>query len=91
MAFLWKKPPWTPDPPVMRQLMQTNDPVLISFVQSLLKDADIDVVVLDQNMSVLEGSIGILQRRIMVTDDTFERAQKVLRDAELADWLKSDA
>ncbi len=75
----------------MRQLMQTNDPVLISFVESLLKDNNIDVVVLDQNMSVLEGSIGILQRRIMVTDDALGRARQVLRDAELQDWLKPDA
>lgn len=75
----------------MRQLMQTNDPVLISYVESLLRDNNIDVVVLDQNMSVLEGSIGILQRRIMVTDDAIGQARQILRDADLQDWLKSDA
>ncbi len=75
----------------MRQLMQTNDPVLISFVESLLKNNNIDVVVLDQNMSVLEGSIGILQRRVMVTDDQLVVARKTLIDADLEDWIKPDA
>jgi len=75
----------------MRQLMQTNDPVLISFVESLLKENEIDVVVLDQNMSVLEGSIGILQRRVMVTDDQLEAARRTLIEADLAEWIKPDA
>lgn len=74
----------------MRQLIQTNDPVLISFVKSLLKDSDIAVVVLDQNMSVLEGSIGVLQSRIMVPDDTYSQACRILREADLGKWLKPD-
>ena len=75
----------------MRQLMQTNDPVLISFVEALLKDNNITTVVLDQNMSVMEGSIGILQRRVMVPDDEFESARRILREANLSEWLKPDA
>ncbi|MCH9764757.1 MAG: DUF2007 domain-containing protein [Alphaproteobacteria bacterium] len=74
----------------MRQLLQTNDPVLISFIESLLKGNDIAVVVLDQNMSVLEGSIGVLQRRIMVPDDNFPQACRILREADLGEWLKRD-
>lgn len=74
----------------MRQLMQTNDTVLISFVESLLKSNKIDAVVLDQNMSVMEGSIGILQRRVMVADDQLAQARKVMIEADLEDWLKSD-
>ena len=74
----------------MRQLLQTNDPVLISFVESLLKDNNINVVVLDQNMSVLEGSIGVLQRRVMVPDDDFQQARRILREADLDQWLKPD-
>lgn len=74
----------------MRQLLQTNDPVLISFVESLLRDNQIDVVVLDQNMSVLEGSIGILQRRVMVPDDSLPQARRIMREADLHEWLKDD-
>lgn len=74
----------------MRQLMQTNDPVLISFVQDLLRQNDIEGLVFDQNMSVLEGSIGILPRRIMVADDDILDARRILREADLGQWIKPD-
>ena len=55
----------------MKELIRTNDAVLISFVEALLKDAGIGSLVADQNMSVLDGSIGILPRRVMVdTNDS---------------------
>ncbi len=47
----------------MKELLRTNDAVVISFVESLLRDAGIGCLVADQNMSVLDGSIGILPRR----------------------------
>ena len=47
----------------MIELVRTNDPVVISFVESLMRDAGIACFVADQNMSVLDGSIGILPRR----------------------------
>lgn len=75
----------------MRELIRTNDPVLVSFVESLLRDADIAVIVADGNMSVLEGSIGILPRRILVTDDQFEAARLILVDAELGHWIADEA
>ena len=57
----------------MRELVRTNDPVLVSAIEALLRGADIPHVVLDQNMSVLEGSLGILPRRVMVADDMSPR------------------
>ena len=72
----------------MKELMRTNDIVLISFVESLLRDADIDFFVADQNMSILEGSIGILPHRVMVTDDDHAQARRVLTDAGIVDELK---
>ncbi|MET0169858.1 MAG: DUF2007 domain-containing protein [Aliihoeflea sp.] len=72
----------------MRELMRTNDAVLISFVQSLLRDADIDFFVADQNMSVLEGSLGILPQRIMTAEDDYAQARRVLTDAGIVDELK---
>jgi hypothetical protein len=47
--------------------------------------------VLDQNMSVLEGSIGILPRRVLVADDEVKSARKLLEDAGLGGELRPDA
>ena len=57
----------------MRELVRTNDAVLISAIEALLKGADIPHMVLDQNMSVLEGSLGMLPRRIVVDDEHRQR------------------
>lgn len=74
----------------MKELMRTNDAVLISFVESLFSRAEIGHVVLDRHMSVLDGSIGILPRRILVEDEAFERARRLLREAGLGGELKVD-
>ena len=50
---------------MMIELIRTNDAVVISFVESLMRDAGIGFFVADQNMSVVEGSLGILPRRIL--------------------------
>jgi hypothetical protein len=65
----------------MRELLRTNDLAEISWIRALLSDADIESVVLDSHMSVVEGSLGILARRLMVADDDHERARRVLREA----------
>lgn len=75
----------------MKALLATNNLVTLSFVGSLFKEAEIDYLVLDQNMSVLEGSIGIIPRRLMVPDDDWDRARRLLCDAGLeAELLKDD-
>lgn len=68
--------------------MRTNDAVVISFAESLLRDAGIGAMVADQNMSVLDGSIGILPRRILVLDEDFEQARQVLTDAGIANEMR---
>jgi hypothetical protein len=68
--------------------MRSNDPVALSFAQSLLKDRGIHCMIADQGMSVLEGSIGILQRRLLVERDREDEARGVLRDAGLGAELK---
>ena len=65
----------------MRELVRTNDAVLISAIEALLKGAGIDHMVVDQNMSILEGSIGIFPRRVLVGDDQLDAAQELLEDA----------
>ena len=74
-----------------RELMRTNDPVLVSAVQALLNAAYIPHLLLDQNMSVLEGSIGILPRRIVVNECCIDDARRLLREAGLGHELRPDA
>lgn len=65
----------------MKELLRTNDVVRLSWLQALLADAGVATVVLDLHTSILEGSIGILPRRLMVGDKDFVRARQVLLDA----------
>ena len=58
----------------MKELLRTNDITLIAFTKHVLSEVDIAVFELDVNMSVLEGSIGILPQRLMVIDDEYEIA-----------------
>ena len=74
----------------MREIVRTNDAVLISAIGALLDGAKIRHMVLDQNMSVLEGSLGMLPRRVLVEDDAAARARRVLTDAGLAHELRPD-
>lgn len=67
----------------MREVLRSNDVVLISFAECLLRDAGIACTVVDQHMSVLEGSIGILPRRLLVEADWHAQATRVLAEAGL--------
>ena len=71
----------------MRELVRTNNPVLVSAVGALLDGAGIHHVVLDRNMSVLEGSITAIQIRILVPEEHEAEARELLVDAELGLWL----
>ncbi len=64
----------------MRELLRTTDPTVIAFATALLRGEGIDCFPLDHNMSVLEGSIGVLPRRVMVHADDYEEAVTVLED-----------
>jgi hypothetical protein len=72
----------------MIELLRTNDTVLINFVEVLLRDAGLGVVVADQNMSILEGSLGVLPRRILVSGDDEVAAKRLLEEAGLGEWVK---
>jgi hypothetical protein len=64
--------------------------VLVSAVGALLDGANIRHLVLDQNMSILEGSLGVLPRRILVHEDDDREARQILSDAGLAHELRAD-
>jgi len=72
----------------MRELVRTTDPVLISAIEALLNSARIRHIVADQNMSVLEGSIGIFPRRILVREDEIQMARRLLEDAGFGHELR---
>jgi Putative prokaryotic signal transducing protein len=74
----------------MREIVRTNDEVLVTVIESLLGGAKIPHMVLDRNMSVLEGSIGILPRRILVAEDRADEARQLLEDAGLGHELRTD-
>jgi hypothetical protein len=75
----------------MREIVRTNDAVLITAIEALLKGADIRHMVLDQNMSVLDGSLNMLPRRIVVDNEDAARARRLLTDAGLGHELRPDA
>ena len=68
----------------MKELMRTNDPTAIAFAKALLEGEDINCFEMDVHMSVLEGSIGILPRRLMVRSEDHFRASAVLRDNDIS-------
>lgn len=65
----------------MIELLRTNDPVLVSFAASVLRDAGITHSVADSHMSVIDGSIGALQRRLLVAEDREQEARDLLVEA----------
>jgi hypothetical protein len=74
----------------MHELIRANDPVLLSFAESLMKDAGIHCLIADQGMSILEGSLGMLPRRLLVDAEQAAAARKILIDAGLGDELRED-
>lgn len=66
----------------MKELLRTNDLVRLSWIEALLADAGIGCLVLDQHTSLTEGSIGAIQRRLMVEDRDHRRAQSLIAEAE---------
>lgn len=72
----------------MVELIRANDVVLIGFARSVLEAAEIPVLVADEHMSALEGSIGAFGRRLLVPSDHAAQARRLLTDAGLAHELR---
>jgi hypothetical protein len=72
----------------VRELIRTTDAVLISAVEALLTSARIRHFIADQNMSVLEGSIGVFPRRILVSEEEITMARRLLEDAGFGHELR---
>jgi hypothetical protein len=67
----------------MKELLRTTDPTVIAYATALLQGEGIDCFPMDVHMSTLEGSLGILPRRLMVQDADHFRASAVLRDNQI--------
>ena len=74
----------------MKELLRSNDPVLLSYVSALLQEAGIGFMVADSNMSVMEGSIGVLPRRVLVEDEGIGQARRILSEAGIGHVVKQD-
>ena len=72
----------------MVEIVRTNDVVLVGFLQSLLENAKIPVLVADSHMSSLEVINVIFPRRILVPDDHAAQARRLIRDAGLEAELR---
>lgn len=72
----------------MIEIIRTNDIVLIGFIQGLLEQARIPVLVADGHMSALEGSIGAFSRRVLVPEDYSSQARRLVTEAGFAAELR---
>ncbi len=65
----------------MVELVRSNDLVHLSWVEALMREAGIATVVLDEHASSIEGSIGAIQRRVLVAEGDLARARRLLAEA----------
>ena len=79
-ARAWQRQP-------VKELLRTNDAVLLTAVEAILNGETIAFFVADRHMSALEGSLGFLPRRVLVVDDEIDRARTALREAGLGKEL----
>ena len=66
----------------LKELLRSNDLVLISWIRSVLNEAEIELFVLDTEMSVLEGSANAIPRRIMVAEEDHANSRQILKHAQ---------
>ena len=66
----------------MKELFRSNDAVYISFAQAVLAAEGIETFLLDAHMASADGSIGALPRRLMVAEENYDKAKRLLHEAE---------
>ncbi|MCB2113694.1 MAG: DUF2007 domain-containing protein [Parvularculaceae bacterium] len=71
----------------MKELLRTNNPALLSYVEALLSEAGLSFYIADRNISVVEGSIGAFPRRVLIAEEDEDCARRLLSDADLAEEL----
>ena len=71
----------------VKELLRTNDAVLLSRIEAMFEAEEIGYFIADHHMSVLEGSLGFLPRRVLVHELDVSRARRLLTEADLAHEL----
>jgi hypothetical protein len=66
----------------LKELLRSNDLVYLSWIRSIFKEAGIQIFVMDEHMSVLEGSANAIPRRVMVSEHDHVQAMKVMKNAK---------
>jgi len=74
----------------VHEILRTNDIVLLSFVRAALDEEGIEHLVVDGNMSVLEGSLGILAARVLVPDAEAAEARRALEERGIGHELRPE-
>ena len=65
----------------MKEIARSTDPVRLSFLTALLSDGGVEVVLFDTHTSIVQGSLGVIPQRLMVTDDDYDAAVDILKSA----------
>ncbi|MEZ5895876.1 MAG: DUF2007 domain-containing protein [Parvularculaceae bacterium] len=73
----------------MKELVRTNNPALLTYVEALLKEAGMAYYIADRNISIMDGSIGAFPRRVLVNAEDEIAARRLLEDANLGAELKT--
>ena len=76
-----RHPEAAPRIPVMKELLRTNELVFLSWAEALLRAEGIEAIVLDRHTSVLEGSTYAIRRRLMIADQDYDRARRLMIEA----------
>lgn len=69
----------------MKEVLRTNDLVLLSYATHVLAEAGIEAVVFDAHISAVEGSIGAFPRRLMVPEDDIAKALRELGNVAITE------
>ncbi len=67
----------------MKEVLRTNDLVLLSYATHVLAEAGIEAHIFDAHMSAVEGSIGAFPRRLMVQDEDIAKALRELSNVAI--------
>jgi len=65
----------------MRMVLKSNNPVILSYATDLLSQAGIESVIFDTHASIMDGSMAMVPRRLMVLDEDYPKAETLLRHA----------
>jgi hypothetical protein len=72
----------------VHEILRTNDLVLISAVEALLKAAGLPVFLADSHAAAVDGSLGFLPRRLLIPGAVADEARRLLEEAGLGDELR---